>query len=215
MHLLWLRHAESTGNQAGQIQGQTPEPLTSLGCQQATELGGYLGQQSWQPTHLYASPLQRAQQTAEILARASGHQLAVCPLLDLQEIDSGILQGLTWSQAQQSYPELCQQLEETPTWLPIPGAETPPQCQARAQRLVDFLLSQHQDPDRLWLVSHGGILPYILAALLGTSRVWGISIPLTGVFELEINLKLWKNTAERTNSSLWQIHRFNQTPHFI
>jgi broad specificity phosphatase PhoE len=214
MHLLWIRHAESVGNQAGQIQGQTQDPLTQLGCRQAAQLGSYLQTNTWLPTHVYTSPLPRAQQTAEILMQVSGCSVAVQLLDDLQEIHNGILQGLTWIAAQRKHPDLCQQLESTLEWIAIPGGETPPARQARAQQLIAQLLSRHQTSDRLWLISHGGILPYFLAALLGTPRVWGIQIPFTALFELELNLELWQQPQQMFNSALCQIHRFNETPHF-
>jgi broad specificity phosphatase PhoE len=212
MRLLWIRHAESLGNQAQRIQGQIDEPLTQLGRYQASQLGQFLQQFSWRPTHIYTSPLQRAKHTAEILGGAAGYPLIAKP--DLQEIHNGVLQGLTWAEARQQYPELCQQLESTPTWLPIPGAETPQQLQTRTTRFVEQLLSQHQQTDQVWIVSHGGILPYLLAALLETPCVWGVKIPLTAVFELELHLSHWPNRYQQgLNPHLWQIHRFNETPH--
>jgi broad specificity phosphatase PhoE len=216
MRLLLIRHAESLGNQARQIQGQTQEPLTQLGRHQATQLGQFLGQLTWSPTHLYTSPLRRAQETAQIVADCVGG-LDITPHPDLQEIDNGVLQGLTWTEAQQQFPDLCQRLESTPLWQPIPGAETPAQAQVRAARFVQDLLSRHANPDRILLVSHGGILPYLLAALLETPCVWGLNIPLTGMFELSLDLDHWpqRHSYGPGHGHLWQIHRFNQTPHLL
>jgi 2,3-bisphosphoglycerate-dependent phosphoglycerate mutase len=216
MRLLLIRHAESFGNQAKQIQGQTQETLTPTGCQQARQLGYFLRQSSWQPSHIYTSPLPRALQTATILQEivlgegAIGLQTHSA----LSEIHNGILQGLTWAEALQQYPDLCQQLESTPLWQPIPAAETPSHVQARAQEFIAELFTQHQNPDQVWLVSHGGLIPYLLAALLETPCLWSIQIPLTAIFELEIDLEYWPQRHQYALETVfWTIHRFNQTPH--
>jgi 2,3-bisphosphoglycerate-dependent phosphoglycerate mutase len=229
MRLLLVRHAESFGNQARQIQGQTDDRLTPIGCQQAHQLGCFLRQASWRPSHIYTSPLPRALQTATILqeqvigpgdegtgteSKATENSVPLQTHPALQEIHNGILQGLTWETAQQQYPELCQQLISTPIWQAIPGAETPSQVQARAKAFVGELLRQHHNADQVWVVTHGGLLLYLLAQLLETVCVWDIQIPLTAIFEIEIDLDHWPQRHRYAlDTPFWRIHRFNEMPH--
>ncbi|MBD0335798.1 MAG: histidine phosphatase family protein, partial [Cyanobacteria bacterium Co-bin13] len=152
LKLLLIRHAESEGNREGRMAGWQPTPLTAVGRQQAASLGQHLVDKSWQPTHIYCSPLLRSVETLQgvvaefgwalpessaLLRADKGALLTPLPVSlswaeDLKEYQNGVFQGLTWAEAQQRYPDLCQQLESSQDWLPIPGAETLEQGRARA-----------------------------------------------------------------------------------
>jgi broad specificity phosphatase PhoE len=212
MRLLWLRHAESIGNQQS-IQGGDFE-LSEQGQWQSQRLCAYLSQELWLPSHIYSSTQQRAIQTTRILLQFSTMNPRVCYAEELQEINNGIFEGLTWQQAQQQYPELCQSLVTSTEWLPIPGGESPQQVRDRAQQFINQLLRIHQNSDRLWIITHGGLLQHLIAAVLGSDRTWGMDIPNTALFEFECDLERWHCADQnRYNPTLWKIHRFNQTPH--
>ncbi|NJL85846.1 MAG: histidine phosphatase family protein [Leptolyngbyaceae cyanobacterium SM1_1_3] len=218
LRLLFMRHAQSLGNQARQMEGQASSDLSARGQRQAQRLGVYLQAQSWQPTHIYSSPLQRALQTARILhSGMSSPQAAKIPLIttsDLQESHQGIFQGLTWVEAQQRCPQLCQQLLSSPDWIPVPGAESPEQVRQRACAFLKSLLEQHSGGDRLWVISHSGLLLHLIATLLGCDRSWQISIPNTSLFEFWIDCDRWDLRGQtRYNTGLWQIRRFNDCAH--
>lgn len=132
----------------------------------------------------------------------------------IHELHNGIFQGLTWAEAQQHHPDLCAALEASPDWLPIPGAETLEQGRDRARQFIQRLLQDHQQSDCLWVVTHGGILQQLVAALLGCDRAWGFPVANTALFEFEIDRDRWhRENCDRWNTSLWQIHRFNDTQH--
>lgn len=215
IHLLLIRHATSIGNEAGYMSGQVDYGLSQNGMQEAFALKKYLlqqggSQQDGLPTHLYTSPLQRARQTAQILAppcqRVADDRL--------QEIDNGILSGLTWEQAMQRYPELCTALERSPNWFAIPGAESPQNCHDRATSFIQTLLQTHANGDRVWAITHGGILPYLVAALLGNERTWGFETKPTALFEFWWDCDRWSVVDQnRFNPTLWQVKRFNDLTH--
>ncbi|MEM9135805.1 MAG: histidine phosphatase family protein [Cyanobacteria bacterium P01_F01_bin.42] len=210
--MLLIRHAESEGNVARILQGQQEHPLSSRGRHQALALGQFLSTQSWRPTHIYCSPLSRTQETAECCIVDDSPDIKVSP--NLIEIHNGILQGLTWATAEQTYPQLCQTLTNSSTWVPIPQAEYPQAVFKRSQTFIEDLLAQHHNRDRIWIFSHGGILQHLIASLMGCDRMWGIPIPPTGLFEFEIDLDHWNTqTDDRFAGHLFQIKRFNQTPH--
>lgn len=222
MKLLLIRHAESIGNQEQRIQGQTEFELSSWGQDQAQQLAQRLKAENWYPTHVYCSPLRRAVQTLDYLLQPFLQNLpgvedppipvTVAPAL--KEIHNGILDGLTWSEAQRQYPELCQVLEASPDWYPIPGAESLTLLRDRTHQFIHTLLAQHHNRDRLWIVTHGGILQYLIAALLGCDRIWGLSMPPTSLFEFSLDLSRWSSSdLTRLNPSLWQIQRFNDSQH--
>lgn len=133
---------------------------------------------------------------------------------DLQELHPGIFQGLTWPQAQSRYPDLCAALESSPEWLPIPGAESLQDARDRATQFIQTLFQHHGNGDRLWVVTHEGLLLHLLAVLLGSDRTWGLSIGHTACFEFWIDRTRWMATDEnRWNPTLWQIRRFNDQQH--
>ncbi|MEM9117387.1 MAG: histidine phosphatase family protein [Cyanobacteria bacterium P01_F01_bin.56] len=60
LKLLLMRHGESTSNRDRRLTGQDHVPLTPRGYQQCQQLGAWLYEQSWPPTHVYSSPWRRA-----------------------------------------------------------------------------------------------------------------------------------------------------------
>lgn len=220
MELLFIRHAESLGNVAKQMQGQADSELSGQGKIQATKLAQRLVAETGWPDCIYTSPLKRATQTAEILIKQLQHTPAPAPAIslqyavELQELHNGILQGLTWCEAQARYPALCHALETTPQWLPIPGAESLSQVRDRASVFIQTLLKQHSNSDHVWIVTHGGMLQFLIAELLGSDRVWGLRINPTALFEFCLDLSQWSvKDQNRWNTALWQIRRFNDTQH--
>jgi broad specificity phosphatase PhoE len=234
LKLLLVRHGQSVGNTEGRMEGVGSTELTPLGRQQALCLGQHLATTAWQPTHIYCSPLERATATLSHLlhglkttcsqdapsiepaiALPVGWALPTNPeiLDDLKEYDAGIFTGLTWTEASAQYPDLCHQLETSLDWQPIPQAETLAEGSARAQRVVDRLLS-HSNGDRVLVISHHWILQQIIARLLGCDRAWGLPMANTACFEFWLDRDRWNDPGpNRLNTELWQIKRFNDTSH--
>jgi 2,3-bisphosphoglycerate-dependent phosphoglycerate mutase len=214
MRLLCIRHAQSIGNPEGVMLGQWDPDLTSVGITQSQILAAALVTGVWRPTHVYTSPLRRSQQTAEIAIAALtelGHLMSLQVSPELQEINLGIFQGIRWDEACDRYPELCRQLEQSSHWLEIPGAESSVEIHQRAVRFLQGLRDRHSQADQLWIFSHGGFLQYLVAAILGCDRVWGLSIANTAVFEFELGPEdWWEREVDRWNPTLWRIHQFNR-----
>jgi broad specificity phosphatase PhoE len=224
MKLLFIRHAESVGNREKRMQGHMDFELSTRGKLQAKKLAQNLQTASWQPSHIYSSPLKRAAQTSQILLTAFRPESAVTSSAQveikihyedaLKELDNGIFQGLTWSEAQTRHADLCRALEASPEWISIPGAESLLEVRDRAHRFIQTLFAHHSDLDQIWIITHGGILQYLIAELLGCERVWGLSIYATALFEFWLDLSRWPLTGQNlSNTTLWKIRRFNDTQH--
>jgi len=203
------------------MQGQADFELSPTGQQQAEKLAKRLLAEAWCPDHIYSSPLKRARQTAQVLLQAfeSAKVVSVqaaAPLEyaeALQELDNGVFQGLTWQEAQTAYPDLCRELETSLEVLPIPGAESLDQVRDRAREFVQQLLQRHDNNDRIWIITHGGILQFLVAQLLGCDRTWGLAIRSTALFEFWLDSSRWYSERNCLNPALWQIRRFNDTQH--
>ena len=188
---------------------------------QAQRLAQHLLHEAWWPTQVYSSPLVRAAQTTGILVntalKSTPIPSSVAYVDDLSEFQNGIFQGLTWTEAQQRYPDLCEKLERSLAWLPIPEAETLEDGRNRARRFIHTIIMQHHgNQDALWIITHEWILQHLIAELLGCYHTWKISIGYTARFEFWIDRDRWQcQDANRFNSELCQIHRFNDSSHLL
>ena len=204
MKLLFIRHAESTGNLERRMQGNGEFTLSGAGEDQAKRLGNRLRREGWLPTRIYSSPLKRARMTAEILMErafrdhvpnTNPQQMDLATAIefqdDLREYQNGIFQGLTWQEAQAQHPELCKQLEASVDWLPVPGAETLVEGRQRAERFIETLLSECEAQDRVWVVAHSWILQHLISAMMGCDRSWRMSVYNTAIFEFWLDRDRW------------------------
>jgi broad specificity phosphatase PhoE len=238
LKLLFIRHAQSTGNQAKRMQGHGDFELSDLGRSQAEKLANRLLAESWYPSHVYSSPLKRTAQTTEILLTpfqstplpasvsdlidatlqpaptAMNRPIAVAYANELKEFHNGIFEGLTWAEAQAQYPDLCRTLEASPDWIQIPGAESLQAARQRSQQFIQGLLDRHQDGDQVWIVSHSWIMQHLIAELLGCDRSWRLRANNTALFEFWLDRSRWNlDDQNRYNTDLWQILRFNDCRH--
>jgi 2,3-bisphosphoglycerate-dependent phosphoglycerate mutase len=156
----------------------------------------------------------------------------------LCEFDNGIFRGLTWTEAQHQYPELCQQLENSWDWIPIPEAESLEAGRSRARAflsaaIADLLQQSTQQStqhatdatgdatgDRgAWIVTHHWILQHLIAEIIGSCRTWQLEIPHTAAFEFWLIGSFWQPSDDlrfishdprQLNHVFWKIRAFNQ-----
>src|SRR5574342_1066726 len=102
LHLMLVRHGESEWNAQRRYQGQSDVPLSALGRRQAQLVAGRLA--GVKIDAAYASDLVRAWETASAIAEKSS--LNVIPEPRLRELKFGVLEGLTFDEAQAQYPEM-------------------------------------------------------------------------------------------------------------
>jgi broad specificity phosphatase PhoE len=236
---LWVfRHAQSTANRDQRMAGRSADPLTALGQAQAIALGQHLARITAPPTHLYCSPLPRAQQTLAGIQQAFAapqsqlhshsqrqsqassqpqQQPWPCQIHDgLTEIDGGIFSGLTWTEVETQYPDVCAALSASADLVPVPGAESPAAIYQRAQTVYQRLLASHGPGDRVWVISHAGFLNYFLSLVLGSDRVWNFGILPSTYCHFQIASELWDAPgSEALNPTRWQIRRFNDSTHLL
>ena len=163
-------------------------------------------------THIYSSPLSRTLETARIAS--AGWALPITEWDDLMETDIGVFSGLTWDDVQARFPEMARLFAETRNMDVVEGAETFEQRMERGSRVVDRVMAEHTNDDRVLIFSHGGIMQYQIAQVIGSKRVWGLSVRNTAMFEFTIDADGWQSDGQETvNLSLWRINRFNDASH--
>jgi broad specificity phosphatase PhoE len=159
--LYLIRHGQTATNRARLIQGWNSEPLNARGRWQAERTGERLAEAGL--AAIYASPLHRARETAEIIGRAVGLELTV--IEDLREMDTGAVSGLHGAQFIVRYPRLWWAWLRDDARLAFPGGDTLSLFYARALRTIEELVTRHRG-QAIAVVSHGGVVSGYLSLLL-------------------------------------------------
>lgn len=155
------------------IAGRAPAVhLTEQGLRHAGWLTERLGGEPI--TRVYSSPLERARETAEPIARRLGLQVTIAE--EIAELDFGEWTGRTMDE-----------LEQLPQWklfntfrsgTQMPGGEWMLQVQARAVLFLQRLRDEFPD-EQIAIVSHGDVIRAVLLYYLG--------IPLDLILRLEVS----------------------------
>lgn len=169
--LLLIRHGQAIHNVAGRWEGWSEVPLTPDGQRQAEALARRLA--NWLPPvdQLFTSPLPRAWQTAQAIARAL--DLPAVPHEGLREIDFGQVGGHTMESFRESMPEVYARWQNrADLTFQFPGGEQRQAFFQRVGRALDEIVGQHPD-EQVAVVAHGGTLRAGLAHLFPeTKRDW-------------------------------------------
>lgn len=155
--ILLARHGETTSNHERRFQGQLDVPLNDTGREQARALAERVRGEGL--AALYASPLARARETAEIVAAAVGLE----PRLDdrLKEVDVGDWQERLKEDVAREDPEAWAAFGRAGEDFRFPGGESLRDQQKRViAALVD--ITQRGDLPAL-VVCHRGVIRAALA----------------------------------------------------
>lgn len=181
--LVLIRHGVTLWNKGRRLQGHQDVDLSDEGIQQVEAL------RRWAlrlppPDAVYSSDLRRARNTAHPLAL--GWSLPLRETSALRERGFGIYEGQDWDHVHTL-------LERDAALAGVPLHEhAPPGGESRQQveeRLHTFLhqLDQQHTGERVWVVSHGGVIRNLLRRLLTeetTHLLSGFHIPNTSVSHL-------------------------------
>ena len=180
LHLMLVRHGETDWNVQRRYQGQSDVSLSELGQRQAVHIAKRIASQNIDV--LYASDLKRAMETA--MAIVERNNMEILPEPRLRELKFGILEGLTFEEAEEQYPEMISAWLEDFNNTPE-GAETIDLFNARIVSLLDDLKRKH-DEQVVLLVGHGGSLSEILRVILGLSpeKRWYIEMENASLSEV-------------------------------
>lgn len=147
--LLLLRHGQTELSVHRRYSGRGNPALTEVGRRQADAAARYLAQRGG-ISAVFASPLQRAYDTAAAAAKALGLDVTVDD--DLIETDFGAWEGLTFAEAAERDPELHGSWLRDTSTAP-PGGESFDAVAERVSKVRDRIVAAHQGTTVL-LVSH-------------------------------------------------------------
>jgi probable phosphoglycerate mutase len=159
LHL--VRHAETIWHADGRYSGKTELNLTENGIHQSFLLANWAVSQNINA--IYTSKLSRA----IITAQPSADLLNLVPITDLglNEVDFGLIEGLTKIEFKSKFPELWEKFQVYPADTLFPSGETGSSALNRSLKSILSILQQ-EDMSEVLLVSHGTLIRLILTYLL-------------------------------------------------
>ena len=185
MKLTFTRHGESLANTLNIISNRDlPHPLTPKGREQAAALASRLRGRGI--TRVYTSPILRALETAEIVAKSLNQSVQIANAL--REYDCSILEGRGDAEAWELHERTiadwlaARRRDDCPE-----GGETFKDIRDRFVPFIESLVEDIGDSDEhLLLVTHGGILllglPHVLT---NVSFDKARSLPFENTFLIE------------------------------
>ena len=160
--LCLVRHGQTDWNLEGRYQGQSNVPLNENGRAQARSLAEQLQSKSF--LAVYASHLQRAKETAEIIAAAV--HLPVTLDSRLAEINQGEWEGQQVDTIKARYAELWQQRTIDPASVRPPGGETVEEVASRVHAALNEIACLYPS-GLVAIVSHGLALATVICTVRG------------------------------------------------
>ncbi|MBN2386648.1 MAG: histidine phosphatase family protein [Anaerolineales bacterium] len=160
--LLLIRHGENDYVKKHRLPGRLPGiHLNARGRQQAEALTAALKEAPI--TALYASPLERAVETAQPLAQVRG--LEIRTVAALTDTDVGIWQGRSWKVLRRT--KTWQVIQKAPSRFRFPEGESFIEAQARIVSALEEILARHKKDTLVVVVFHADPIKLAVAHYLG------------------------------------------------
>lgn len=157
-----VRHGATVLTEEDRFAGATDVALSDEGREQVRQLARRLSGEKI--AAVYASPLGRTVETAQILAEP--HKLEVQTRDGLREINHGRWEQMTRREVEEKFPEEAAEWEKDPyTFAPVSG-ESGLAVTARALPALIDLVREHSG-EHILVVSHKATIRLLLSSLLG------------------------------------------------
>ena len=185
MKIVVIRHGQTEWNKKDVFRGRNDIPLDESGRKQAMLTARKLAGMGLQVKAVYSSPLARAKETAEEIAKVFG--LQVIPKEGLIEFDCGQWEGHCIEEVKKKYSQLYSQWLNDPQGLIIPDAENLQQVTLRVQAEVKGILAQARGDTVI--VTHKVINKIVIGCLMGWDQdhFWKLEQDLGGINIIDID----------------------------
>ncbi len=172
MHILLVRHGETSWNREGRYQGRTDVPLSPDGEAQVAALAVRLAHVPIAVA--VSSPLARARRTAEVVLGGRGTPLELDA--GLIEISHGEWEGQLSSDVEAAHAEMLGTWRSRPDRdVPAgPSAETLGDVEARAWPVLERVAERLRGDETALVAAHDAVNRVLLCRILGLplTRVW-------------------------------------------
>lgn len=164
--VLLVRHGQSIPYVSGQpfplVDGHGDPPLSPRGEWQAIQVGERLRTEPI--TAIYASTLQRTQQTATPLSDHLGLPIQIEP--DVREVFLGEMEGGLFRELAADGHPAAIAMRTNRNWGEVPGAETNEELQSRTVAAVTRIAMHHPN-EMVAVFCHGGVIGSLLSYAVG------------------------------------------------
>jgi broad specificity phosphatase PhoE len=116
---------------------------------------------------IYSSGLKRSIQTADILAKGLGLEVKAS-LPELNELDFGVIEGLTRKEAEERYPDLMKKRDTDRLNFRVPEGESPLDGMNRALPAIERIAKKNHGKNVL-IIIHGLLMRTLLSKFTGRS----------------------------------------------
>jgi len=190
-----IRHADKEqGNFYNPDLRHQDQPINEKGHLKAQKLFSYFSDKSIDK--IYVSEYIRTKQSIKYVAEKK----KISPIVDsrLNEIDNGLIEGLSEQVLQQRYPDVWNAFKERDRDFQFPEGESGEDAR---KRIMSFVKDKQVSKEDIILVSHDGLIRLLLCYILGIAvyRRWDFRVDTCGIMEIEY----------QTTFKKWKLIRFN------
>ncbi len=185
-----IRHAEKErGNFFNQLLRHQDQPISAKGRTDAENLYSYFSDKPI--ANIYISEYVRTGQTIEYVAQ----KFNLSPIVDgrLNEIDNGVIDGLTELEIEQKFPDTWNAFRERDHDFQFPEGES---GEDALRRIKSFVEDKQTNQEDIIVVCHDGLIRLLMCYILGIAvyRRWDFRVDTCGIMEIEYqpNYKSWK-----------------------
>lgn len=197
MKVYIIRHAEKEKGEYYNPQlRRQDEPISLGGRAAAEELIEYFSDKNIEA--IYVSGYRRTGETIAPLAA----RLGLVPVIDerLNEIDNGLIEGLSDAEVEERYPEVWSAYRRRSADFRFPEGETGEEVRQRIAAFLDEKRRQHPD-EAIVLVAHDGLIRLLACHVLGLPVYarWRFQVDFCGIMEI----------SSLPDGEGWKLIRFN------
>jgi len=176
--IILVRHGQTPWNKDKIFRGSRDIPLNDTGREEARLAGEWLKGETIHAA--YCSPLSRARDTGEAIARH--HALQVADLPGLTDLKYGDWEGLPLTEVKVKYADLYRRWETAPHTVRFPNGETLDGVKARALAAVAAVVQRHPEQTVL-LAAHRAVNKVLIAVFIGldNSHFWRLGQDTTAI----------------------------------
>lgn len=154
MKLIFIRHGQTDWNVQGKIQGSYDSELNDTGIKQAMKLSEKLLSLNYKFSKIYSSPQKRALKTAEILSKSCN--VDYISLKDLQEMNMGKWEGLSWKEVEEKYPNEYKEWYLNRRYTKTPDGESYQDMLERVLKAINKIIKENTND--VVIVSHSAVI---------------------------------------------------------
>lgn len=181
MKLILARHGETEANKKRIFSGWTDYPLTDEGKKQAERLA-YNLKKNYNIDEMYSSPLGRAMNTSNIVAKSIERN--IIPMPCLKEVNFGLFEGKTGTEIETHHSEHWNSWHSDFVNYRLPDGENLIDLVSRIKPLIEDL----RKTDKVCLlVAHSAVIQVAITYLLGIDldKMWNFQVKNCAYVEFE------------------------------